>query len=125
MVNSALISGGRTDKDRQAVKDALQQNAEDSMRHAASDAQLTVSKPLTKASLSAGWLFAEMHCKTNDGSAWFSGFSVAGPATLVLVTVEGNTGTEGSVDIVSKAVKGITWAQIGPPEKRKPFWKFW
>ena len=45
MINSVLISGGQTDQGRQSVKDALQQNADDSMQNAASDAQLDITRP--------------------------------------------------------------------------------
>ena len=125
MINSAVISGGKTDEDQQAVKDALQQNAEDSMQNAANDERLQTTKPLTNHTTNEGRLFAEMHCQTTDKTAWFSEFSIAGPATLVFVTVEGNAGTESAIDVVSNAVKNITWLQSPAASERKPFWKFW
>ena len=130
MVNSAVVSGGGSERGLAEVRSALQQNADDSMQQAASNPRLRVTIPLRKEDTTDGWLFAELHGETVDGTAYFSEFSIAGPTTLVFVTLEGPIASKASTDLVRTAVRNIRWAHAGPesPPKaaaRKPFWKLW
>ena len=128
MINSAVISGGGSEKDFQAVREALKQNADDAMRSAAANPQLRITAPLKKEDTSNG-LFAELHCKTADGQTFFCEFSVAGPTTLVFATVEGPCDALGSVDVVREAIRKVNWSQTFEHRKidydKKPWWKLW
>jgi hypothetical protein len=115
MINSAVISGGGSEEDFQAVRDALQQNAEDAIRSAAADPKLRISSPLKK-ELTPNGLFAELHCKSTDGQRFFSEFSIAGPTTLVFATVEGPSNASSSVDLVRNAIMSIQWSQPFRPK---------
>lgn len=125
MINSAVISGGESDQDRQLVRDALQHNADETMRSASRDERLEMVKPLSRGLTEEGWTFTEMHCKTVDDHGWYSEFSIAGPSTLIYVTIEGATGTEASIDLARSAVMNISWEGAQRVPARKPFWKFW
>jgi hypothetical protein len=128
MINSAVICGTGSTKDSPAVRDALQQNADDSMRSAAANPHLRVTSPLKKEPTANG-LFAELHCDTTDGQMFFSEFSIAGPTTLVLATVEGPSTARSAVDVVRNAVMRIAWSQPfrddNADQLKKPWWKFW
>ena len=109
MINSVVISSGTSEGDFESVRQALQQNAEDSMQNAASDPQLRITIPLKKEQVKGGPLSAEMLCHTLDGTKYFFEFSIAGPSTLVFATLEGPATAEEEIASVRDSLKKIAW----------------
>jgi hypothetical protein len=108
-ISSAALSGLASVLMKSRALATLRDNATQSMRAAASDAELQIQNPLHESKSSSGNWFAEVHCTTLDGQTLFSQFATSGPKTVVLATVEAGAKYARSIETVRRAMQSIEW----------------
>jgi hypothetical protein len=106
----SAVTGSGSPKEAEQVLRELENNASKSMTQTATDPELTTTMPLKKIKLENGVTFQEMASKTKDGRIVFAQFSVTGPRSVLLATLESPASNASrSVASIRESLTQITW----------------